>query len=255
MAGICSERLSRLRFGVLAFLFRRQVQGWGHFPPTWLVRSSFSIHFYTTTPTRSRKPTEIRRGERHTAGECSACPGFSDECRLRCHTSHRASRRRARGPTGPPRLARDEPTNTPHGACQLGEGQALSSLAHCGLRRLSHAPRSAERSVRTTPHVRCAPARRATATVARVTPCDSVACVIVSIRVRSLRNESSTAILSSPRHRRRSRPGICDQARGRPTPSVEKEAARREAPRCRATVVRHLESRATAWLLVADAHW
>jgi hypothetical protein len=51
------------------------------------------------------------------------------------------------------------------------ERRRLCRAWHAGLRRLS---RSAERS-RTTRHARCAPARHATATVARVTPCDSVA--------------------------------------------------------------------------------
>jgi hypothetical protein len=58
------------------------------------------------------------------------------------------------------------------GANQLGEAQALSSLARRSYRRLS---RSAERSCTTRRHARCAPARRATATVVwpvsrRVTP-------------------------------------------------------------------------------------
>jgi hypothetical protein len=51
------------------------------------------------------------------------------------------------------------------------ERRRLCQAWHAGLRRLS---RSAECS-RTTQHARCAPARRATATVARVKPCDSVA--------------------------------------------------------------------------------
>ena len=70
-------------------------------------------------------------------------------------------------------------------------------------------------------HTHCAPVRRATATVARLTPCDSVACAIVSFRARSPRNESGLRS-SSARHRRRSRPCICDQACCPLTLSVEK---------------------------------
>jgi hypothetical protein len=61
------------------------------------------------------------------------------------------------------------------GANQLGEAQALSSQGHAGLKQVLEGSPAPQSGSRTTRHARCAPARRATATVARVTPCDSVA--------------------------------------------------------------------------------
>ena len=67
--------------------------------------------------------------------------------RVTRHTAS-ASRRRAcrREAPRPDRLARDKPTNTPHCACQLGEGQAVSSLAF--ERRLSHSLQLCSRTTR-----------------------------------------------------------------------------------------------------------
>ena len=81
----------------------------------------------------------------------------------------------------------------------LGEGQALSSLACWPSNEGSPALPSLHTST-VAPHARharCAPVRRATATVARLTPCDSVACAIVSFLARSPRNENWAAIFFS----------------------------------------------------------
>ena len=113
------------------------------------------------------------------------------------HTSHRerfaparACRREA---PRPDRLARDKPTNTPHGACQLGERGSLCRAWPSN----EGSPALSAVCSRTTRHARCAPVRRATATVARLTPCDSVACAIVSIRARSPPSENRVAIFFS----------------------------------------------------------
>ena len=142
--------------------------------------------------------------------------------RVTRHTAS-ASRRRAcrREAPRPDRLVRDKPTNTSHGACQLGEGQPVSSLAFERRLSVSHS-RLCRVCSCTTRHARCAPVRRATAIVARLTPCDSVARAIASIRARSPRSENRAAIFFSTAHRRRSRPCICDQACCPLTLSVEK---------------------------------
>ena len=161
------------------------------------------------------------------------------------HVTPRALRAGARVPargahTGPP----DKPTNTPHGAYQLGEGQALSSLA---FERSEALPLCSVQSHHTR-RARCAPVRRATATVARLTPCDSVACAIVSIRARGKRKPGSDLL----HHGNASGAGICDQACGPPSPPRSR-ASVRQAPRCRATDVNLDGERRATTCLVADA--
>jgi len=108
---------------------------------------------------------------------------------------------------------------SPHGAYQLGEGQALSSLARWPSNEGSRARSGVAHH---TQHARCAPVRRATATVARLTPRDSVACAIVSTRARSPRNENRAAIFFSTttptQSHRHLRPGVWS-----PDISVEKQ--------------------------------
>ena len=130
------------------------------------------------------------------------------------------------------------------GANQLGEAQALSSLARRSYRRLS---RSAERSCTTRRHARCAPARRATATVVwpvsrRVTPrrmwFNSIASIPRSQPAKrklgsDLRGGIFFTTPAPPAQSHRLRPGVWS-----PDP-LHSEAACREAPRCRATNVRH----------------
>ena len=158
-----------------------------------------------------------------------------------CHVSHvtpralRAGARARREAPRPDRLARDKPTNTPHGACQLGEGQTVSSLAF--ERRLSHSahvPLSAH-GCAVAPHdCTRAPVRRAAATVARLTPRDSVACAIVSIRARSPRSENRAAIFFSTAPPAQPPTRICDQACCPLTSPLRRRSSGRQAPRCRA---------------------
>jgi hypothetical protein len=82
--------------------------------------------------------------------------------------------RRGAPPHPPPAPQTDEHstrrTTAQHGGFA---GTIVVSLA-CGANQFGLS-RSAERSLAVAPHARCAPARRATATVARGPPCDSVA--------------------------------------------------------------------------------
>ena len=138
-----------------------------------------------------------------------------------CHTSHRERFAPARVPTrgaqtGPPRARQTDKHFTRRMSARRG-----AACVEPGLRTKA-LPLSACVCSRTTRHARCAPARRATAIVDRLTPCDSVACAIVSIRARSPRSENRAAIFFSTAHRPRSRPCICDQACCPLTLSVEK---------------------------------
>ena len=71
-----------------------------------------------------------------------------------CHVSHVTPRALRAGPrvpargaqTGPPRARQTDKHSSPHGACQLGEGQAVSSLAF--ERRLSHSLQLCSRTTR-----------------------------------------------------------------------------------------------------------
>ena len=110
-------------------------------------------------------------------------------------------------------------------------------------RRLSPAPES-----HYTRHARCAPVRRATATVACLTPCDSVACAIIYPRSQPAKRKPGSDLLH---HGNASGAGICDQACGPPSPPRSR-ASVRQAPRCRATDVNLDGERRATTCLVAD---
>ena len=108
------------RTGRVLYKFKGQGQGWGHFLPTFDSSLAFTPRRHGLRRHLSESGSVLRRVSRVTRHTASA-------------SRRRACRREA---PRPDRLARDKPTNTPHGACQLGEGQAVSSLAF--ERRLSH---------------------------------------------------------------------------------------------------------------------
>ena len=143
------------------------------------VRSmSFSIHFYRTRP------------HRH------ACAN-----RQRRNRSGLASRRVARAPPHPPPAPQTDEHSTRRTTAQHGgfAGTIVVSLA-CGANQFGLS-RSAERSLAVAPHARCAPARRATATVARGPPCDSVARGLVLSHLSALAaRETKTRQRSSRGH-------------------------------------------------------
>ena len=107
--------------------FKGQGQGWGHFLPTFDSSLAFTPRRHGLRQHLSEWQRVVSRVTRHTASD----------------SRRRACRREA---PRPDRLARDKPTNTPHGACQLGEGQAVSSLAF--ERRLSHSLQLCSRTTR-----------------------------------------------------------------------------------------------------------
>ena len=133
------------------------------------------------------------------------------------HVTPRALRAGPRVPargaqTGPPRARQTDKHSTRRMSARRGAGCVEPRL------RTKALPLSVHCSCAVAPHdCTRAPVRRAAATVARLTPCDSVACAIVSIRARSPRSENRAAISSSARHRQ----CICDQACCPLTLSVE----------------------------------
>ena len=144
------------------------------------VRSmSFSIHFYQTRP------------HRH------ACAN-----RQRRNRSGLASQRVAAPPAPSPRASNRRTLHTTHNstAWRLRRHHCRQS----SLRRKSvwALPlRRAQSGSRTTRHARCAPARRATATVARGPPCDSVARGLVLSHLSALAaRETKTRQRSSRGH-------------------------------------------------------
>ena len=127
-----------------------------------------------------------------------------------CVTRHtaRASRRRARaGARRPHRPAgQTDKHSTRRISVRRGAGSVEPGLRTKALR-LSH---SAVCSRTTHRHARCAPVRRATATVARLTPCDSVH-VLSYLSALAAREAKTGQRPSSPRQRRRRRhlrPGV-----------------------------------------------
>jgi hypothetical protein len=142
------------------------------------VRSmSFSIHFYQTRPHRHACANRQRRNR-------SGHPPPRASHRRTLHTTHNSTAWRLRR----------------HHCRQSSlRGTIVVSLA-CGANQVGLS-RSAERSLAVAPHARCAPARRATATVARGPPCDSVARGLVLSHLSALAaRETKTRQRSSRGH-------------------------------------------------------
>jgi hypothetical protein len=147
------------------------------------------------------------------------------------------------------------------GANQLGEAQALSSLARRSYRRLS---RSAERSCTTRRHARCAPARRATATVVwpvsrRVTPrrmwFNSIASIPRSQPAKrklgsDLRGGIFFTTPAPPAQSHRLRPGVWSPDLSVEKPLVEKRRA--AAPRTCGIISTERVRRLHAWSQICD---
>jgi len=142
------------------------------------VRSmSFSIHFYQTRPHRHAC---ANRQWRNRSGLVS---------------------QRVDAPPHPPPAPQTDEHSTRRTTAQHGgfAGTIVVSLA-CGANQVGLS-RSAERSLAVAPHARCAPARRATATVARGPPCDSVARGLVLSHLSALAaRETKTRQRSSRGH-------------------------------------------------------
>ena len=104
-------------------------------------------------------------------------------------------------PPHPPPAPQTDEHSTRRTTAQHGgfAGTIVVSLA-CGANQVGLS-RSAERSLAVAPHARCAPARRATATVARGPPCDSVARGLVLSHLSALAaRETKTRQRSSRGH-------------------------------------------------------
>ena len=143
------------------------------------VRSmSFSIHFYQTRPHRHACANRQRRNRSGLASQRVAAPP----------------------PHPPPAPQTDEHSTRRTTAQHGGFADTIVVSRACGANQFGLS-RSAERSLAVAPHARCAPARRATATVARGPPCDSVARGLVLSHLSSLAaRETKTRQRSSRGH-------------------------------------------------------
>jgi hypothetical protein len=143
------------------------------------VRSmSFSIHFYQTRPHRHACANRQRRNRSGLASQRVAAPP----------------------PHPPPAPQTDEHSTRRTTAQHGGFADTIVVRRACGANQFGLS-RSAERSLAVAPHARCAPARRATATVARGPPCDSVARGLVLSHLSSLAaRETKTRQRSSRGH-------------------------------------------------------
>jgi len=138
---------------------------------------SFSIHFYQTRPHRHACANRQRRNRSGLVSQ------------------------RVDAPPHPPPAPQTDEHSTRRTTAQHGgfAGTIVVSLA-CGANQVGLS-RSAERSLAVAPHARCAPARRATATVARGPPCDSVARGLVLSHLSALAaRETKTRQRSSRGH-------------------------------------------------------